>query len=271
MRYDLGLRASSSVEITPNLILSGSVAQSLAGGIGEADPTESSLPRVRTDAPLYAQEGDLAIEYLQAAYYERPARDLYSRLTFGYLETMYAGVSGEVLWKPVDSRFALGAELNYVQRRDYDQRFGLQDMQTTDPVTGEQFTIPDFNGHVSAYYDFGNGFHGQIDAGQFLAGDLGATVALDREFANGWSIGAYATFTDATADDFGEGSFDKGLRFSVPLATLAGTPSRETTDIDIQSLTRDGGARLNVRGRLYDKVREYHEPDAAKSWGRFWR
>nr|WP_245710740.1 YjbH domain-containing protein [Citreimonas salinaria] len=271
VRYDLGLRASSSYEITPGLILSGSLTQSLAGDIGEAEPSESKLPRVRTDGPLYAEEGDPAIEYLQAAWYERPGRNLYSRLTFGYLESMYAGASGEILWKPVESRFALGAELNYVQRRDYDQLFGLQDMETIDPVSGERFTIPDFNGHVSAYYDFGNGFHGQIDAGQYLAGDLGATVALDREFANGWSIGAYATFTDATADDFGEGSFDKGLRFSIPLATLAGTPSRQSNDIVIQSLSRDGGARLNVRGRLYDKVREYHEPDAAKSWGRFWR
>lgn len=271
VRYDLGVRASSSYQVAPGLILSGSLTQSVAGDIGEADPSESNLPRVRTDGPIYAEEGDPAIEYLQAAWYERPGRNLYSRLTFGYLETMYAGVSGELLWKPVDSRFALGAEVNYVQRRDYDQLFGLQDMQTTDPISGDQYTIPDFNGHISAYYDFGNGFHGQIDAGQYLAGDVGATIALDREFANGFSIGAYATFTDATADDFGEGSFDKGLRFSIPLATFAGTPSRESSDVVIQSLTRDGGARLNVRGRLYDNVREYHEPDAAKSWGRFWR
>jgi hypothetical protein len=271
VRYEVGARASASYEIVPGFILSGSVKQPLEGNIDGGRVDESSLPRVRTDATIYARESDTSIEYLQAAWYDRPARNLYSRLSFGYLEPMYAGASAELLWKPVTSRFALGAEVNYVQRREYDQLFGLQDMETVDPVTGDVFTIPHVNGHLSAYYDFGNGFHGQVDAGRFLAGDLGATISLDREFANGWRVGAYATFTDVSADEFGEGSFDKGLRFTVPLSTFTGQPSREDNEIAIQSLTRDGGARLNVRGRLYDKVREYHEPDAAKSWGRFWR
>lgn len=272
VRADAGLRASATFEITPSLILSGSVAKRLGGNLDKVErQDESSLPRVRTDNARFSAEGDPAIEYLQLAHYGRPAKDIYSRITVGYLEKMYGGLSAEVLWKPVGSRLALGAEVNYVQRRNFDQLFGFQSMVTTDPVTGIEREIPNVNGHVSAYYAFGNGFHGQLDVGRYLAGDYGATVTLDREFANGWRVGAYATFTNASFEDFGEGSFDKGIRFTLPLASFNGQPSRRKNDITIQSLSRDGGARLQVNGRLYDQVRDYHEPDAVNSWGRFWR
>lgn len=272
VRADVGVRASAKFEITPNLTLSGSIAKKLGGDLDSISRTDkSNLPRVRTDRAQYSAKGDPAIEYLQIAHYGRPAKDLYSRFTLGYLETMYAGASSELLWKPVNSRFALGAELNYIQRRDFDQLFGLQDNITTDPVTGARREIPNLNGHVSAYYSFGNGFHGQVDVGRYLAGDYGATLSLDREFANGWRVGAYATVTDASFEDFGEGSFDKGLRFTIPIATFGGTPSRVANTLNIQSLTRDGGARLGVNGRLYEQVRDYHNPDVANSWGRFWR
>lgn len=272
VRADVGVRAAAELEITPNLIVSGSVTKKLNGNLDKVQRLdESKLPRVRTDQAEYSAQGDPAIEYLQVAHYAHPAQNIYTRVTAGYLETMYGGVSAEMLWKPVTSRLALGAEVNYVQRRDFDQLFGFQSMTTVDPVSGAKREIPNVNGHVSAYYAFNNGFHGQIDVGRYLAGDYGATIALDREFANGWRIGAYATFTDASFDDFGEGSFDKGIRFTMPLATFFGQPSRRRNDLVIQSLSRDGGARLNVNGRLYEQVRDYHKPDAVNSWGRFWR
>ncbi len=271
-RADLGVRASAKLEFSPNIVLSGSLTKKVGGNLDRITRQErSNLPRVRTDRAEYSRQGDPAIEHLQLALYGRPGKNLYSRLTVGYLETMYAGASAEVLWKPVNSRLAFGAELNYVLRRDFDQLFGTQSMTTIDPVSGAARTIPNLNGHVSAYYDFGNGFHGQVDVGRYLAGDYGATVALDREFANGWRVGAYATFTNASFEDFGEGSFDKGIRVVVPISSFTGKPSRNEGDITIQSLTRDGGARLDVRGRLYEDIRDYHEPDIAKSWGRFWR
>ncbi|WP_236016375.1 YjbH domain-containing protein [Salipiger abyssi] len=272
LRIDLGARLSGTLEITPNIVLSGSIKKKVVGNLDDISRVdESKLPRVRTDYGEYAREGDPAIDSLTLDLYGRPGRNLYSRLTMGYLEQMYAGVSAEVLWKPADSRLALGAELNYVRRRDYDVMFGLQENVTVDPVSGVEREIPDVNGHVSAYYAFGNGFHGQVDVGRYLAGDYGATFTLHREFANGWRIGAFATFTDVSEDDFGEGSFDKGILLTVPLSVGLGTPSRQTNTTILRSVQRDGGARLYVSNRLYEQVRTWHEPDVAKSWGRFWR
>jgi hypothetical protein len=266
VRADFGLRAQAKYQFTPNLVLSGSIAKKLSGNLDSVTRAiPSGLPRVRTDYAEYSKQGDPALEHLTLTGFGRPAKNLYSRLTAGYLETLYAGVSGELLWKPVDSRLALGAELNWVRPRDFDQQFGLRSRTTSSG------TIPQFNGHISAYYDLGNGFHTQVDLGSYLAGDIGATVSLDREFANGWRVGAYASFTDANIDDFGEGSFDKGIRVTLPLEWALGKPSRKANTVTIQSLTRDGGARLNVNDRLYPMVRDYHRPDLAREWGRFWR
>lgn len=257
VRADLGLGLTLRYDLAPGLALSGAAHQRLIGNGDDStrfDP--SALPRVRSDANIYAKS-DTVLDRLTLSYHLRPGRDLYARLTAGYLERMYAGVSGEILWKPPHSRLALGAELNHVQQRDF-EGLGLRDYAIT-------------TGHVSAYYDMGGDFHGQIDLGRYLAGDWGGTVSIDREFANGWRIGAYATLTDVSADEFGEGSFDKGIRLTVPLSHFLGAPGAQSRDVVIQPILRDGGARVNVDGRLYETVRSYHDPMLRDSWGRFWR
>ena len=261
LKGDIGLRLSAAYDIQPGLVLSGSIYGRLLGNVDRSgDPSDSVLPHVRSDGSRYAKFGNPALETLTLAWYARPGENLYSRVTLGYLERMHAGVSGEVLWKPVDSRFALGAELNYSRQRDTDGGFGF-DEYDYDVVTG----------HVSAYYDFGNGYVGQLDVGKYLAGDVGATVSLDRVFVNGWRVGAFATLTDATAEEFGDGAFDKGIRFSVPLNWALGNETRNTIGATLRPEVGDGGARLDVNGRLYDSIRDYHTDALDPEWGRVWR
>ena len=124
---------------------------------------------------------------------------------------------------------------------------------------------------MSAYYEFGDGFVGQLDVGRYLAGDVGATLSVDRIFANGWSVGAFATVTDVSAEDFGEGSFDKGVRFSIPLNWAIGNQSQRAFGTTLRPATGDGGARLNVDGRLYESIREFHSGALDSEWGRVWR
>ncbi|MGR3484799.1 MAG: YjbH domain-containing protein [Paracoccaceae bacterium] len=259
--FNLGVEASATYRIAPNLLLAGSVRKTILDTrSGDGTIGFSALPPVRSQSILYDINGDPSVDYLTLTHYGRPAAQVYSRLTFGLLEEAFAGVSGEVLWKPVDSRLAVGAELNYVAQRDSDVLFGF-----------DEFDYQVATGHVSAYYAFDAGYHAQLDVGRYLAGDVGATISIDREFANGWSVGAYATFTDVSAEDFGEGSFDKGLRFTIPIDYVLGTPNRSEGGSQLASLTRDGGARVNVDGRLYDIVRDGHRPQLAREWGRFWR
>ena len=259
LRADFGLRLSGRYDIAPGLVLSGSLTKKVFGNLDASDRVSTSvLPHVRSDGNIYDREGDPALETLTMAWYAKPADNLYSRVTVGYLERMFGGVSGELLWKPVDSPFALGVELNYVQQRDFDQMLGFQDYKV-------------FTGHVSGYYSFGKGYVAQLDVGRYLAGDIGATLAIDREFANGWKVGAFATMTDVSYEDFGEGSFDKGIRIEIPFNWLLGRPSEKAYAPTIRPVTRDGGARLSVDGRLYDSVRGYQQGTLDDQWGRFWR
>jgi hypothetical protein len=266
LRGNAGLRFTGDYHIGSGWIASGSVLAKVVGNLGDTSRlSNSKIARVRSDSALYDRRDEPVIDYLTLAKYGRLAPDIYSRVTGGYLEQMYAGASGEVLWKPVNSRLALGIEVNYVRPRDFNQLFGTRSRQT---VSG---TIPEFNGHISTYYDFGGGYIGQVDGGRYLAGDWGATLSLDREFANGWRVGAFATKTDVSAGSFGEGSFDKGIRITIPLAWMLGKPTKQSSSFMIRPLTRDGGQRLNVNGRLYETVRSGHQREIAKSWGKFWR
>jgi hypothetical protein len=171
---------------------------------------------------------------------------------------MFGGVSAEVLWKRADLNWGIGAELNYVKQRDFDQLFGFQDYAVA-------------TGHVSAYYESKNGFEYQVDVGRYLAGDIGATVSVDRSFDNGWRVGAYATITDADSELFGEGRFDKGVRLEIPIGWALGTASKESMKTSLTSLTRDGGQRLNVDSRLYETVRDSHTRKISGAWGRIWQ
>ena len=183
--------------------------------------------------------------------------DLYARVSAGYLERMFGGVSAELLWKPVSSNLALGVEANYVKQRDYDGGLGFLDYSVA-------------TGHVSAYYEMGGGYHGQLDVGRYLAGDVGATVTLTREFANGWKVGGFFTITDVSADDFGEGSFDKGINLTIPIGWFLGEPDKRSVSTTIRPIQRDGGARLEVPGRLYEQVRSGHRNALEDQWSRVW-
>ncbi|WP_415182236.1 YjbH domain-containing protein [Phaeovulum sp.] len=259
VRADIGVSLAAKYEFAPGLVLSGTVRQKVLGNLDDSTHVSNSkVYPVRSDLVEYRKHGDLAIQNLTLAWYARPAENLYSRVTVGLLERMYGGISGELLWKPVDSRLALGAELNYVKQRDFDQQFDFRDY---DVVTG----------HASAYYDLGKGFTGQLDVGRYLDEDWGTTLSIDREFANGWRVGAFATVTDMSSDDFGDGSFDKGVRVSFPVAWITGRPTVSKFKTTIRPVTGDGGARVDIDGRLYETIRDSHTGELYEGWGRFWR
>ncbi|MGR3541652.1 MAG: YjbH domain-containing protein, partial [Hasllibacter sp.] len=117
----------------------------------------------------------------------------------------------------------------------------------------------------------GAGYLGQVDVGRYLAGDVGGTLSIDRVFENGFRVGAFATLTSASAEEFGEGSFDKGIRFTIPGSFLTGEAGSADFADTIRPVTRDGGARLRIEGRLHEVVRPYGEASIAREFGSFLR
>ena len=256
VRMDVGIELFGSYEPAPGWTVAGTLRHRLAGNVNDGRLSNSVLPHVRTDQTLYA-EADTTLMNLFGSYQWRPGKNLYARVSAGYFERMFGGLSAELLWKPVDSRIGLGIEANYVRQRDYDQRFGFQDYSV-------------LTGHASAYMELGRGFVGQVDVGRYLAGDIGGTFSLDRTFDNGWSVGGFFTLTNVSAEDFGEGSFDKGVRFTIPINWFLGKPSQQSVGTTIRPIQRDGGQRLEVPGRLYGQVLSTHDRALRSQWSRSW-
>ena len=258
LRAQLDLELNASVEVRRGLHLSTIIGTDLIGNFdGNTRESDSVLPRVRTEFPRYNRATDIGVYSLIGEYLFSPMPDVYAKVTGGLIEQMFGGIGGELLWRPPNSRLAWGVEAFYVKQRDFDTLFSFRDY---DVVTG----------HASVYWDTPyNNWNVALHAGRYLAGDFGATLELKRRFANGWEIGAFATLTDVPFDDFGEGSFDKGLTLSVPLDWGLPTDTQSTADITLRPVQRDGGQRLRVPSRLFSMTQPTARGDVASQWATF--
>lgn len=237
--YQILVQLDSQLKTDAHGWFSSSLAYTLVDNFDKFDYiADSDLPRVRTFIGKYLDETDLGIYNLQYTRTARLADNWFGMAYAGYLEQMYAGAGGEVLYRPFNSRVALGVDANWVKQRDFDTQFGLRDYST-------------WVGNATAYIDTGiKDVLAKISVGRYLAKDIGTTLDFSREFDSGVRLGAYATFTDA-GDDYGEGGFDKGIYVSMPLDVFFNKSSRRRTTIAWSPLTRDGGARLARRYSLY--------------------
>ena len=259
IRGEVGAELFTQYTLGSGFYIDGRFRKSIVGNFDKVlRQSDSVLPHVRSDHDIYGRDGDPGIDQLTITKVNKIMPSVYGKLTAGYLEKMFAGVSGEILWKPISSSLGIGIELSQVQQRNFDMLWGLQNYQVT-------------TGHLSAYYFFKNGFMTQLDAGQYLAGDRGYTLRVGRKFGNGWNMGAYATVTNVPFAKFGEGSYDKGIFAEIPLDWSIGSPYRTTSKIEFNVMTRDGGAKLHTPYKLHkylfnnDKNAIYHEA------GRLWK
>jgi len=126
VRVDGGLKFTSTYRPAPGWEISGALTHRLFGNIGDSERFgNSALQAVRTDSVLYARS-DTVLSNLYVSKQWKPGDNTYARVTAGYLERMFGGVSAELLWKPVGSRLALGVEGNYVKQRAF-SGLGFQD------------------------------------------------------------------------------------------------------------------------------------------------
>ena len=126
-------------------------------------------------------------------------------------------------------------------------------------------------GHISLYYDAGRMFDIELNAGRYLAGDLGVTTTISREFGNGWEVGGYATLTDVPFDKFGEGSFDKAIFVGIPIDWITSSPTQAQRKLTLRPITRDGGANLASSRSLNRFIRRSHNAAFQREFGRLWK
>lgn len=200
--------------------------------------------RVRTYLKEYLTTSRTTIDNLTIQKSERVHRNWYASAYAGFFEFMYGGVGSEILYRRTGSSWGLGVDVNRVQARNFEQDFGFRPNQTYD------------TGHVTAYWTTPfQGIQTALAVGKYLAGDVGATWSVAKTFANGATMGAFVTKTNMSAQEFGEGSFDKGIYWSVPLEAFITSPSRFIASFSWRPLTRDGGAMVARPVNLYAQSR----------------
>ncbi|WP_413150019.1 YjbH domain-containing protein [Amaricoccus sp. W119] len=259
IRIGLNLDANVTLRVSQGLSFNLGVSQPLFGTYDDPGDSDSTLPHVRSNTSRYYSGKNLRMTNLTSDYVFKLNENTYGQVSAGYLERQFAGLYSEVLWKPVGQNWGLGAELAYVKQREWDAPLGLTDY---DVVTG----------FGSVYWETGwYGMEVELDAGRYLAGDWGSTLTVTREFANGWAVGAYATLTDVTSEDYGEGSFDKGVMITIPFRWTVPFETDARNSIQLTSISRDGGAQLDVANDLWGTVKEFDRRHMQQNWGSFWQ
>jgi len=238
---------NSEFIISDNFFFSSNIKYTIKDNFGDLrfKPVDVYPAQVRSDVKEYLKnfENRFIIGRAQFDYHITPVKNNHLMLSAGILEEMFSGYGLEYLYFNNSKNYALGFELFDVKKRDYDLRFGNLDYQN---VTG----------HLNFYYRNYNiiPFDAKVSYGEYLAGDTGTTFEISRSFLNGAEFGIFASFTDVSTEQFGEGTFDKGIFFNIPIY-------KNFVNYTWRPLTKDPGAKLNRKNSLHDllvKFRPYN-------------
>lgn len=260
--FNIGINAGANYWFGNHVELGGTVYFNIYDNydkfLYDVPPDGTDLKRVRTLVRQYINDNPVRMTNLQLTWMDSFSDNWYAQAYGGYLEMMFGGVGGEVLYRPLNSNWALGMDLNYVIQRDPDSQLGFfTEENQFDPITNRPYRVQTGapTGHVTAYYqpqwEWLPHTLFKVSAGQYLTEDKGVTIDFSKQFDSGVVAGAFATFTDLSADEYGEGSYTKGFYISIPFDIMTVKPSNNRSTISWLPLTRDGGQMLNRKYQLF--------------------
>ena len=246
--HQLRAYLSGTCQLSQHGSLVGTLGFNISDNLSGLAPEQNgSLAAVRRDRPNYTRHG---IEDLVFHYQWQPASEWYARASAGLLEGMYAGISTEFLYQPYHQPWAFGIDLHRVRKRGFDQLIDLQDYRTT-------------TGHLSSYYHLAaQNLDIKLSIGRYLAQDIGATLDIAHDFANGTQVGFYTTFSKKSDRHYQ----DKGLYLSLPLTPILTGHRRPHVQLAWRSLTHDHGQTLRNNHRLYALTRNDTAIAITRDW-----
>ena len=228
----------SEIILKENLFFNINLKYSIADNFDDLrfPPVDTFPAQVRSDVKQYLKNMDEGVLIGRAQLDYHYSYDQYNHfmLTGGILEDMFSGYGAEYLYFKPNSNYSIGLEVFHVQKRDYDWGFDHLDYKNT--TYSANFYVRNYG---SIPFDM------KLSIGEYLAGDKGSTIEFSRKFKSGVNFGIFATFTDVSREDFGEGSFDKGIFFNIPIYG-------NFINYTWRPLTKDPGAKLIRRNSLND-------------------
>ena len=244
--------------INRNLLISADYGVDIANSFDEYDYhiPDGELHHVRQDRRLYLTEGESGMRRLALDYLVDLHPDVKASFSAGYLEWMFGGYGGEILYMPRSRNWALGMDAYWVKQRDFDGGFGFQEYETVTGFLNFYYDIPFYDMRFIARY------------GKFLGKDKGMTLDFSRRFATGARFGGMVALTDCDAVCVGEGSFNKWIYFSIPMDLFTEGSTRRKSGFGWAPLTKDAGTKVEP-GCLYCLMKDStDEVDSIrrKSW-----
>jgi hypothetical protein len=240
-KYELGLQLGGRYEFTRSTTLEGNLRGRIAETVTDVkQPSNSLLPRVRTDVAEYFRGANVKLDRLQLNQFWQPAANWYARASGGLYEEMFGGAGAQVMYVAPSGRWAADVMSDWLRQRDF-KGTGFRDYST---VTGY------VSGHVRLPYDM----LATVRAGRFLAKDEGARFELKRRFASGITMGFWYTHTngrDITNPGTPEKPYkDKGIFVSMPLNLMLTRDSAAVATFALSPWTRDVGQMVNQSADL---------------------
>ncbi len=213
---------------------------------------------VRSDIDAFVQNR-LTVDRAYLGWLGTPRDDLHVGLAAGYLEEMYAGAGGSVLYRPFDSPWAFGAEAWFALKRD--------------PLTLAALGLKDdhlLSGHLRALYEFPRAdMTLEARLGRYLKEDVGLTLSLTRRFRDGLQVQGFVTATnDPDPDLFGNDErVAAGLSLSLPLGNVtAAVPPGSRVTATFAPVARDAGQFIDNPIDLY----ALSEPLSLRHMTQYW-
>ncbi|MGC6746113.1 YjbH domain-containing protein [Escherichia coli] len=234
--------------LTDHLLTTGSLFANLANNYDKFNytnpPQDSHLPRVRTHVREYVQN-DVYVNNLQAQLLPASGQRVSTVRSTVVISKPCLAVRGQ---KCCIARWTATGRLVWMPTtlKQRDWRSAKDMMKFTD------YSVK--TGHLTAYWtpSFAQDVLVKASVGQYLAGDKGGTLEIAKRFDSGVVVGGYATITNVSKEEYGEGDFTKGVYVSVPLDLFSSGPTRSRAAIGWTPLTRDGGQQLGRKFQLYD-------------------
>jgi len=257
MYAGVGIKLTSEIQLNREFAIYSTIAKSLEDNFDEKNSEPSSgLELVRTQIVDYLQESseDFYLRNLELERIWSPYKSVYAKVSIGLLEQMYGGMASEIMYKPFDSNFAYSIEYNKVKKRAFDGKFDFLEYET-------------YTQHLNiAYYHPSTNILAKWSYGKYLAQDKGYTLDLSRRMPSGWTAGIFFSRTNVSAEEFGEGSFDKGFYFTFPLDIFSTGYSKNVNGFRLRTMTRDGGQKLELGNKLIDSFYGSTRTEINENW-----
>lgn len=214
---------------------------------------------IRGNVEDFAANG-MAFDQMAFVYNTTLKDNIYFAASAGYLEEMYLGAGAEILYRPFDKTWAIGAEFFDVIKRD----------PFTAGASGFEQGTATITGHVNAFYELpSTDTTISLSAGRFLAKDYGVSGKISHDFRNGARINGFVNATSKQDQDVFGGTTHLygGLNVSVPLGSLRFLPNGSEVTLKTAPLGRNAAQRLDKPFDLFEQTEQLSRRHLIQNWG----